>query len=36
LALLARGEEPLPAEASRAAPTDGARDLTNKDFFWDL
>ncbi len=36
LALLARGDVPLPPGTERAPSTDGARDLTNKDFFWDL
>lgn len=36
LATIARGEPPLPAGAQRATAADGARELTNEDFFWDL
>ena len=36
VALLSRGDAPLPPGTERAPSKDDARDLTNKDFFWDL
>lgn len=36
LAVIARGEEPLPAGTQPAPPAETGRDLSNKDFFWDL
>jgi Ser/Thr protein kinase RdoA (MazF antagonist) len=36
LALLARGEQPLPGPSAARRPAEGAAELTNEDFFWDL